>query len=168
MGRNKSLLRIRGRTLIGHIRWTTRGLGLPVLVIRRDIVPRCGPLGGIYTGLQTSRAKAALFLACDMPFVQPALLQQMVEQFRKNPRPIFSRVADTAGFPCIIPSSKTSMVQKCIGAKHLSIQKLASRLRADFIDVDPADSAQLLNINTPRDLELARKMARATACKWHC
>jgi len=165
MGRNKSLLRIGGRTMMQRIRTTARGLELPLRVIRRDLVPRCGPLGGIYTGLETSRAKAGLFLACDMPFVQPALLQQMVQRFRKSARPIFCRLAGIAGFPCIIPSNKAPTVRECLDSQRLSIQGLASRLCADFIDFDPTDSAQLLNINTPRDLEIARKLTPATACK---
>ncbi|MBI3255114.1 MAG: NTP transferase domain-containing protein, partial [Nitrosarchaeum sp.] len=32
-------------------------------------VPRCGPLGGILTGLRSAKTEAVLFLACDMPLI---------------------------------------------------------------------------------------------------
>src|SRR4051812_49032994 len=67
MGRDKADLRLGGRTLLGFIRAEARGLGLRLRIIRRDLLPRCGPLGGLYTGLKTSRAEAEIFLACDMP-----------------------------------------------------------------------------------------------------
>ena len=81
MGRDKANLRIGGRTLLAHIRSTAKALGLPVRVIRCDLVPRCGPLGGIYTALKTTAADAVLFLACDMPCVTETLLQTVL---RKN------------------------------------------------------------------------------------
>ena len=56
MGRDKSLVQLGRRTLLQHVRTAARSLGVPVRVIRRDSVPRCGPLGGIYTGLKRTRA----------------------------------------------------------------------------------------------------------------
>src|SRR5437879_712927 len=51
-------------------------------------VPRCGPLGGIYTALQTTRAQVILFLACDMPFITTELMQTMAAAFNRSPRPL--------------------------------------------------------------------------------
>src|SRR5262245_26747021 len=73
MGRNKSRLSLGNITMLGHIRKTAEATGLPVRVIRRDCVPKCGPLGGIYTALKTTEADAILFLACDMPLVTTEL-----------------------------------------------------------------------------------------------
>ena len=70
MGRDKSRLKLGRRTMLGHIRAEAKTLGLPVRVIRRDLVPRCGPLGGIFTALKTTSADGVLFLACDMPFIR--------------------------------------------------------------------------------------------------
>src|SRR5437867_5654697 len=73
MGRDKSRLRLGSKTLLRLIRIEAGELGLPLRVIRRDLIPRCGPLGGVYTALKTSKAEAELFLACDMPFVSAGL-----------------------------------------------------------------------------------------------
>jgi molybdopterin-guanine dinucleotide biosynthesis protein A len=83
MGRDKSRIRIGRRTMLGHIRALAAQLGLPVRVLRRDAVPRCGPIGGIYTALTRTRADAILFLACDMPFVTLAFLKEILRAFSK-------------------------------------------------------------------------------------
>src|SRR5687767_15795429 len=98
MGRDKARLRVGGRTLLGHVRRTAESLGLEVRVIRKDLVSRCGPLGGIYTGLKTSTHEAELFLSCDMPFVTADLLKRVM----RAKCPIFVEHARNAGFPLIL------------------------------------------------------------------
>ena len=44
MGRDKSSLRLRGKTLLEHVQRLARTVDLPVRVIRRELLPRCGPL----------------------------------------------------------------------------------------------------------------------------
>lgn len=80
MGRDKSRIRLGSRTLLGHVRQTAEKTGLRVRVIRRDAVPRCGPMGGIYTALQRSSADCLLFLACDMPFISTELLGSILKK----------------------------------------------------------------------------------------
>lgn len=55
------------------------GLDLPV---RADRATGAGPLGGIYTALRWAREEGrpgALCVACDMPFLSPALLRRLLE-----------------------------------------------------------------------------------------
>src|SRR5437868_14170574 len=101
MGRDKAQLKLGGLTLLGIIRRTASELSLPVRTIRRDQVRRCGPLGGIYTGLITSRAEAELFLACDMPFVDRALLENIIGRHMGRLRAVFTRCNGLAGFPLV-------------------------------------------------------------------
>ena len=46
MGSDKAGVRIGGKTMLWHIQRAVEPLALPFRVIRRDTVPRCGPLGG--------------------------------------------------------------------------------------------------------------------------
>src|SRR4030065_1223935 len=42
-----------------------------------DRYPRCGSLGGIFTGLSASREPWILLVACDMPFLDPRLMRRL-------------------------------------------------------------------------------------------
>ena len=75
MGRDKAKVRINGKTLLGLIKAAANDTDASVRVIRKDIVPRCGPIGGILTGLVKSQAEAVVFLTCDMPLVSGELLR---------------------------------------------------------------------------------------------
>src|SRR5882672_1217416 len=99
MGRDKARLRLGPNTMLGHIRATARRTGWPVRVIRRDLVPRCGPLGGVYTALKTTQSDAVIFLACDMPFVEVEVLDWLLDDHRSTPRPLFTMYRGRVGFP---------------------------------------------------------------------
>src|SRR5215813_7948185 len=77
MGRDKAGLRLHGKSLLQWVRGSALQTGYAVRVIRRDLVPRCGPLGGMHAALTTSQAAAELFLACDMPFIEPRWLRKL-------------------------------------------------------------------------------------------
>ena len=157
MGRNKAAIRLGGLTLLQRVRKTAAELELPVRIIRRDSVPRCGPLGGIYTGLITSRAAAELFLACDMPFIEAEFLRRLIARFRKTSRPVFTRLNGLAGFPLLVPASEAATVLHRIEAKELSIQALDSEVQGLIINVKSADAGQFRNLNSPADLKLGRQ-----------
>src|SRR2546426_12231815 len=114
MGGDKSRLRLGRRTLLGHIRAEAKKLGLPVRVIRRDAVPRCGPLGGVYTALKSARADAVMFLACDMPFVTAALLRAMHRRLGEGDKYLFVRSEDAVGLPFVLRRDALAVVTKQI------------------------------------------------------
>jgi len=149
MGRDKSRLRLGRRTMLGHIRAEARELGLPVRVIRRDAVPRCGPLGGVYTALKTTRADAVMFLACDMPFVTAALLRAMHRRFGEGNKYLFVRSEDAVGLPFVLRRDALAAVTKQIELGRFSLQELARALKAKTMGVPPRWRPQLRNINTP-------------------
>jgi molybdopterin-guanine dinucleotide biosynthesis protein A len=159
MGRDKAILRLGRRTILGEIRMTAVKLALPLRVIRQDLVLPCGPLGGIYTSLQTSRADAELFLACDMPFVSAEFLRQMIADFRVHKEPVFA-ITKGAGFPFLLPQKSLSAVEEQIQKRQFSLQSLAKCLRARLIQPSATRREQLFNINTPDDLKQARHQWR--------
>jgi molybdenum cofactor guanylyltransferase len=92
MGRDKAFIDFDGRPLIAHVIERVQALcsdvfivanevdlyksfGLPVV---SDAYPGKGSLGGIFSGLQTAREESALAVACDMPFLNDALLRFLI------------------------------------------------------------------------------------------
>ncbi|HEY3857215.1 MAG TPA: molybdenum cofactor guanylyltransferase [Verrucomicrobiae bacterium] len=157
MGRDKVRLRCRGKSLLQHVKGAAQKSPWPVRVIRRDLVARCGPLGGIYTALKTTRFDVLLFLACDMPFVTGDLIGRFLE-LRE---PAFTHGSEGAGFPFLLRKSALSLVEKQIAVQRYSIQLLAKKLRAR--KVKPRDAREIFNVNTPEDWTLALKNADASA-----
>jgi len=170
MGRDKSRLRLGLTTMLGQIRKTARAAGLPVRVIRRDSIPKCGPLSGIYTALKSTRANAVLFLACDMPFVSTELIQFIVQQLEESKQSrlqavlgkshpgicLFVRSRSRAGFPFVLPRGAIEIVDHQIQTGDYSLQGLATVIRATLIPLRHRLLRQLFNVNTPEDLAVIR------------
>lgn len=149
MGQDKARLVLGRRTLLGHIRATARRLGLPVRVIRRDLTPGCGPLGGIHTALKTSRADVVIFLSCDMPFVSEELLQQLVLTVQTKSNGTFVVEKGRVGFPFLLKVKTALRVERLLAQKQFALQNLAATLNTATIP--PLHPEELFNINTPED-----------------
>jgi molybdopterin-guanine dinucleotide biosynthesis protein A len=166
MGRDKASLKLGSSRMLAIIRRTAAELGCPVRTIRHDRVARCGPLGGIYTGLVTSRAEAELFLACDMPFIESALLDRIVKMHSRSGRPVFAKADERAGFPLLLLRQTATFVKDQIDRRQFSIQELASALRAELLEIPERRRSQLLNINTPDQWREAHNLWESR--KKHC
>jgi molybdenum cofactor guanylyltransferase len=99
MGRDKAWVELAGKPLVQHVLDTiglvcneiivvtnnppgyehlTRGTARQSVRIISDAIPNAGSLGGIYSGLVTAHNEYSIAVACDMPFLNPALLSYMV------------------------------------------------------------------------------------------
>ena len=110
MGRDKGRMRLGRRTLLEHVRRIAKSVGGEVRVIRKDIVPRCGPLGGVFTGLKTSTHDTEVFLSCDMPFVTLGLLRKLMNA----KAPVFVDYQRKVGFPFMLSVTDVDVVEKQI------------------------------------------------------
>lgn len=158
MGSDKSRLKLGRRTMLGHIRATAKTLGLPVRVLRRDLVARCGPLGGVYTALKTSAVDAVLFLPCDMPFVTPSLLRALLRRFHQNGNALFVRLERRPGFPFLLNRTTLPIVARQIARGDFSLQNLSTAVGAKFFAPSARQQSQLRNINTPDEWAHAARL----------
>jgi molybdopterin-guanine dinucleotide biosynthesis protein A len=161
MGRDKARLRFRGRSLLAHVRAAAGETGWPVRVIRRDVIARCGPLGGIYTALKSSRAGAELFLACDMPFVSTRWLMALAANLGPRRDAVFSEMDGVVGFPFLLSVSALPLVEQQIQSGLFSLQALAEAMGAKRIRVPESRRLEAFNINTPQDWREAQRRRRA-------
>lgn len=160
MGRDKARLRLGGRTLLAHVRAAARATGWPVRVVRRDIGPRRGPLGGVGTAFQRSRAERLVFLPCDLPFVSAEWIRR-VGQGRA--RAVFTQTAEGAGFPFALARDCARVVAEHMSAEEYSLQRLAAKLKAKRLRLPARRAEELLNLNTPEDWARARQRALTSA-----
>ncbi len=156
MGKDKSQLRLGGLSLLERIAATVSRLGLPARIITEDLIPGCGPLGGVFSGLKTTEARAVLFLSCDMPFITSEVLRRIMVAGGAA-QAVFTKVSDKRGFPFLIPVQLLPRVEERIRDGALSIQALAAALPSRDVEWPPEVPGPLLNVNTPADWELAKK-----------
>ena len=162
MGRDKSRLRLDGKTLLRHAQDLAAQISWPSRVIRRDAVKRCGPLGGVYTALKTSPAEWVLFLACDMPFVPAALLERLIVKSRGSTGAVFTRHhRGKVGFPFMLRRDKIAAIEAMLWEKRYSLQDLAHRCAAAVL-IPRVEKMDLFNINTDADWVSAKAAAGLT------
>jgi molybdopterin-guanine dinucleotide biosynthesis protein A len=159
MGRVKARLRLAGQSLLARVRAVAAETPWSVRVIRRDLVPRCGPLGGVCTALRTTQADAVVFLACDMPFITAECIDKLAKLNRPRQLAVFTLSGSGAGFPFLLRRDALRQVEKQIAAGRFSLQALAAKCRARMIQA-PADARTLVNVNTPADWRRARRIAK--------
>ena len=129
-----------------------------------DIYADSGSLGGIFTGLTTASNDWGLVVACDMPFLNVALMKHMV--------------ALRSGYDAVVPfldgyPEPTHALYSKACLPHIERRLKAGRLKiAGFFDdvrvrrvdadaIDRFDSERLsfFNVNTPEDLSRALTLA---------
>lgn len=133
---------------------------IPVI---RDLIPSCGSLGGLYTGLHEATTPYIFLAACDMPFICTDLVQHMVSQ--RDEMDVVMAYWNGQPQPTHAVYSRNCLpvVKELIRGGDLKIQRLitAPALRVRLIaedeirKIDP-DGRSFLNVNTPTDLDLAR------------
>ena len=128
----------------------------------RDLVPDCGSLGGIYTGLTQATSPYIFAVACDMPFLNQAVITHFTN--RKDTADIVMARLATRLHPMHALYGKGCLpaMEQMIVARQLKIQELVSHAslrvqyvtEADLLSIDPSWRS-FHNVNTPEDLEAA-------------
>jgi molybdenum cofactor guanylyltransferase len=157
MGRDKARVRLGRRTLLGHVRLAAEETGWRVRVVRKDLVERCGPLGGVLTGMLTSRAEVVVFLSCDMPFVSAGWLKKLVRVRKASgAKAVFTQQGRFVGFPFVLTRECRAVVEVQRVKGEFSLQALAKVLKAERVAVTEREAWRFMNVNTPEAVEEAR------------
>jgi iron complex transport system ATP-binding protein len=151
MGRDKSKLLLGSKTFLQRITETARQLGHPVEQIFDDVIPGCGPLGGIHTAFKRFPCQWGMFLSCDMPLVKAESLRELLRAAVEERKAVFMNDDGNCGFPFAMPRSDARMALRQIKAGERSIQGLCRELKALQRIPSIVERAELLNVNTAGD-----------------
>jgi molybdopterin-guanine dinucleotide biosynthesis protein A len=171
MGRPKALLEINGATLIQRVHHCLAQVcpqtavvtdrpqdhaDLPCLVAA-DLVPDLGPLGGLLTAAVSWPNSRLLAVACDAPFLRPALLARLADNETDRTRILLARGGQRPRpFPAVYPPGLGPVIQGLLRAGE---RRMAALWRAAPSRVLPVDELAALdpegksfiNLNTPQE-----------------
>ena len=161
-GRDKSALLVEGRAILDlQIAALAPAVDDVVIVggaraTVHDIVPGCGPLGGLYTALTAARGDALLLVACDMPYLSTPFLAYLLSL--------------AAGVDIVVPQTERGYHPLCavytraclepaaarLADRRLTMRELVDSMRTRVVPIDEirqfGDPDRLLaNVNTPAD-----------------
>jgi molybdopterin-guanine dinucleotide biosynthesis protein A len=139
---------------------------VPELAVLQDLHPHIGPLAGIETGLLSVTAELIFVAACDMPFINPDLVRDMLRYAQDNPE------ADVVALPsreragegmmehlhAVYRRSCLPAVSSAVASGSYAVHGLFSQLRVHAFpealarQLDPSGRSTL-NANFPTDWE---------------
>jgi len=131
----------------------------------RDLMPDCGSLGGLYTGLIQAKTPHIFVVACDMPFLDQAVIAQFTSQ-RAIADIVMAKIESRLHpMHALYGKRCLPVLERMILARQLKIQEIVSQsslrvqyiTEADLLTVDPSGRS-FYNVNTPADFEVARSL----------
>ena len=148
-------------------------IGYPKLRIVTDDYPGKGPLGGIYTGLAASDSFYNLVVACDMPFLNQALLDYMI-QISANFDLVVPRLGNMVEpLHAVYSKGCLAPIECLLKQGNLSVRELFTLVKVRYVEateINRFDPKHLsfFNVNTEADLETARKVTRGNMSDDKC
>ncbi len=179
LGQDKSLIRLGNERLLKRVISTLQGLSDDVLLAANDrdkfqdlsvrvvpdLWPQAGPLGGIHSGLRSMRYERGIFVACDMPFLNPALLRYMIllspgfdvviPRIGCNVEPLHAIYSKACAQP--IADLLEQHGRRVVG--FLTDVRVRYVHEAEINAFDP-EHISFFNINTTQDLAEARRLLK--------
>ncbi len=171
MGQDKASLLLGERTLLQSVVATLQPLFAEVIVSVRqprheiDLPQVCddpsntGPLAGLVAGLEGINTPWLFALACDMPFITPAVIEYLAQQ-RADCQAVVPMVSDyPQPLAAFYAASCLPLARDCLnGSGKHSLRELLERLQvryvneAELLRADP-ELLSFFDLDTPQDVE---------------
>ncbi len=147
--------------------------GYPKLRIVTDTYPGKGPLGGIYTGLSASGSLYNLVVACDMPFLNQALLHYIIEVSANFDLTVPRLDNLVESLHAVYSKNCLPPIEYLLKQGNLSIIQLPTMVRVRYVEAEEIDRfdpkhLSFFNINTEADLETAKKLIKGNIINDKC
>lgn len=130
--------------------------------LTKDLIPNIGPLGGLYSGLMRSASDHSFVVACDMPFIDPAIILYLQNYVYSGKYDVI--VPEFNGFiePLFAFYSKSCIpiILDRINQNDFKIRSFYSWVKVKEVPCHhfKAIEKAFFNINTREDLQQARKL----------
>ena len=180
MGTDKRHLSVHGKPLLDRVLSVLLDVFPEVLLVlaeedvpRRDeririvtdLVPGCATVGGLYTGLSCARYPRVFVVACDMPFLNPAVIELFSQKVEATDIVLAQLVNGLQPLHGLYSKTCLPFLEKMIEARELRLQNIADKQgltvhripESEFKSLDP-QLLSFLNLNSPADVELANKI----------
>ncbi|MGQ0810497.1 MAG: molybdenum cofactor guanylyltransferase [Nitrospiraceae bacterium] len=180
MGKDKRFLELGGWTLFERSRRVLEKLFSEIIVVVAetnselpygnhrvvsDLIPDCGSLGGLYTGLFHATSPRVFAVACDMPFLNEAVIRYMatinpsadivMAELTDGLQPMHAVYSKRClSFLETMASSRDLKIQRLVTISELSVHLVQE---GELIRIDP-QLWSFHNINHPADLERAQQL----------
>jgi molybdopterin-guanine dinucleotide biosynthesis protein A len=177
-GINKALIDVAGSTiiertvaaispLVGEVSLVVNDHQLDFLnlPLHFDPEPHAGVLPALLTGLQSTQADCCLLVACDMPFIKPAVVQHLFDRLGENDVCI-PRVGEQLQPMLAVyrPARCAEAIRRSLGEGRMRMIAFLDRVavveeeEATLRTLDP-ELLSFFNVNEPADLDRARAVA---------
>ena len=130
-----------------------------------DLVPGCAAVGGLYTGLYYSRYPRAFVVACDMPFLDPAVIEMFPQKTDATDIVLAQLVNGLQPLHGLYSKKCLPFLKEMIDSQDLRLQNIADkqgltvhRIPESEIKVLDPQLLSFLNVNSPADVEFAKKI----------
>ena len=130
-----------------------------------DVYPGKGPLGGVYTGLLTSKSSFNLVVASDMPFLNTALLRHMI-QVSVGFDLVVPRIGELVEpLHAIYARNCLEPMAHLLRRNELSVHRLFPMVSTRYVEADEIEQfdpehLSFFNVNTRADLVKAEEIAQ--------
>jgi len=169
-GQNKGALIVDGRTILARQLAELAPLAGDLMLVGAraqaphglraiaDIVPGCGPLGGIHAALSEARGSAVLVVGCDMPYVTAAFAAFLFSCADEGDAlVVVPRSGDRLHPLCAVYSRAcVDAVARLLAERTLALHTLIDSIPARVVGEEEmlpfgAPSRLLANVNTPAE-----------------
>ena len=178
MGRDKSRLILGSETLIARAVRTLRALSDDIIIVTStpesfsglvarltsDVIVGGGALSGIHAGLAAARHEFALVVACDMPFLNLALLRHMASLASGHDAVVPHWQGEFEPLHAIYSRQCTTVIEATLQRGDRRVVDIYAAVRVRYLEpeeiarFDP-EGLSFFNINSPEDWERAQELA---------
>ena len=137
--------------------------------VYEDLIPKSGALGGVYTGLTHAVNNSVLCIACDMPLLQPKLMNYLLSVLGDHDAVVpYTRELEESNPKlqtlCAVYTLRCNrVIRQMLEEGELRLHALCNRINVrrvppgEWREFDP-DGLSFVNVNTREDFERVKEM----------